>query len=189
MSIDVQGAGELSAIYAATSEDDIVSFSAAEKTLIFQALSDTIPLFRSKLRIFTPRVSLYALIRQYQNDRSINHPCHGGIDFFFVSAKDGNTYPCGYRGNESLGKFWDLKLDKINQKPFCQECDWECFRDPSELIGNFTDLLKHPVYFIRKAIMEQDYIKLCLEDLKYYHACDYYDGRKAPDCLKLQAFS
>jgi len=113
MSIDVQEAGELRAVYAATSEDDIVSFSAKEKILIFKALSDTIPLYRSKIRIFTPRVSLYALIRQYQNDRAFSYPCHGGIDL--------------------------------------------------------------------------EYFKLWLEDLKYYRACDYYDGRKAPDYQKLKS--
>ena len=190
MSIEEQEAGgeELSAVYGATSQDDIVSFSAAEKILIFRALSDTIPLYRSKMRIFTPRVSLYVLIRQYQNDRAISYPCHGGIDFFFVSAKDGNTYPCGYRGNQSLGKFWDLNLEKIDQKPFCRECDWECFRDPSELIGNFVHILRRPVSFARKAIKEKEYFKLWLEDLKYYRACDYYDGRKAPDFEKLKSF-
>jgi len=198
MSIDVQEAGELSAVYAAASAEDIVSFSAAEKVLIFQALSDTIPLFRHKMKIFTPRVSLYALIRQYRNEPTFSHSCHGGIDFFFISARDGNTYPCGYRGNESLGKFWDLQSQslqsqnlqsqKLDQKPFCQECDWECFRDPSLLIGNFIDLLRHPVSFARKAIKEPAYLKLWLEDLKYYQACDYYDGRQAPDYQKLKSF-
>lgn len=188
MSINVQEGGELSAVYGATSVDDIVSFSAAEKILIYKALSDTLPLFRPKIRIFTPRVSLYVLIKQYQNDRAISYPCHGGIDFFFISAKDGNTYPCGYRGNQTLGKFWDLKLDKIGQKPFCRACDWECFRDPSELIGNFSDMLRRPFSFARKAIQDQEYMKLWMEDLKYYRACDYYDGRKAPDYGKLKSF-
>jgi MoaA/NifB/PqqE/SkfB family radical SAM enzyme len=188
MSIDAREAGELSAVYAATSVEDIVSFTAAEKVLIFQALSDTLPLFRHKMKIFTPRVSLYALIRQYQNNQAINHPCHGGIDFFFISARDGNTYPCGYRGNESLGKFWDLQWKKSARKPFCQECDWECFRDPSLLIGNFIDLLRHPLAFVRKALEEPEYLKLWLEDLNYYRACDYYDGRRAPDYQKLKSF-
>ena len=188
MSIDKQEDGELSAVYGATSTDKIVSFSAAEKILMFKALSDTIPLYRPKMRIFTPRVSLFVLIKQYQNNRAFNYPCHGGIDFFFISAKDSNTYPCGYRGNESLGKFWDLKWKKIDQKPFCQECDWECFRDPSVLIGNVLDLIRRPAYFARKAIMDQEYFKLWLEDLKYYRACDYYDGRKAPDYRKLKSY-
>lgn len=189
MSIDERGPGELSAVYAATSENDIVSFTAQEKILIFQALSDIIPVYRPRLRIFTPRVSLYSLIRHYRGDRSWeSYPCHGGTDFFFVSAKDCNTYPCGYRGNESFGRYWDLNIENINRKPFCRECDWECFRDPSEVIGNFLDLLRRPLFFAQKVIKEQAYFKLWLEDLRYYHACDYYDGRKAPDHKKLSSF-
>lgn len=189
MSLNGQEEGGLSAVYGATSVHDIVSFSDAEKILIFRALSDTIPRYRSRLRIFTPRASLYALIEQYRGDQSFARPCHGGIDFFFVSAGDGNTYPCGYRGNQSLGKFWELKIGEIDQKPYCRECDWECFRDPSELIGNFSHILRQPLSFALKVLGDRNYFKLWMEDLKYYRACDYYDGRKAPDYDKLKSFS
>ena len=55
----------LSPVYAASSEDAVVRYSAAEKALLFKALLDTIPEFRSRIRIFSPRISLYALHRQY----------------------------------------------------------------------------------------------------------------------------
>ncbi|WP_321392308.1 radical SAM protein [uncultured Desulfuromusa sp.] len=56
------------AVYAATAADRVVYFSRQEKLNLFQALSDCIPHHRDKLRIFTPRCSLHALLRQYQGD-------------------------------------------------------------------------------------------------------------------------
>ncbi|WP_206172661.1 radical SAM protein [Acidilutibacter cellobiosedens] len=96
---------KMKAVYGATSINPVVNFSKEEKIQIFQALMDTIPKYRSQIRIFTPLVSLYSLIRQFEGDEDFSIPCRGGIDFFFIDAKDGNTYPCGYRGNESMGKF------------------------------------------------------------------------------------
>lgn len=56
----------LSAVYAATAEDNVVSFAAPEKTMLYQALMEVIPRHRKKLRIFTPLSSLYSLCRDYR---------------------------------------------------------------------------------------------------------------------------
>lgn len=45
--------------YHATSKDAVVSFRPEEKAVLFEALFDTVSQYRSKVRIFTPRVSLY----------------------------------------------------------------------------------------------------------------------------------
>ena len=70
MSIDSQAENEgLKPIYGASSKEVIVSFTAAEKALLFQALLDTVPEYRGDIRIFSPLSSLYALVNQYANGR------------------------------------------------------------------------------------------------------------------------
>ncbi len=184
------------AVYAAGSDNIVVKFLPVEKKLLFQALYDTIPEFRSQIRIFSPRTSLYALIQQYGNSSekhspervpaSAPYPCRGGTDFFYISAKDGNTYPCGYRGNENLGNFCDLTLN--GQGPDCLRCDWECFRDPSELLGPLLHGLSNPLGLLRKIRHDPDYLRLWFEDMRYYLACDFFDGRKAPDYRRMAGF-
>ena len=94
------------AVYAATATDGVIRFSSQEKAAMLRALYDVIPEFRHRLRIFTPRSALLALMRQHAGLDAGLFPCRGGIDFFFVDAANMNTYPCGYRGDVSLGKFW-----------------------------------------------------------------------------------
>ncbi len=177
MSTDDTEKREDTAVYGAASGSSLVTFSKKEKALLFQALMDTIPKFRSRIRIFTPLVSLYSLIKQYEGQGDFSMPCRGGIDFFYIDAKEGNTYPCGYRGNENLGKFYDLDLKRIDQKPSCKACDWECFRDPSEQIGFLIETIRKPVKSIREK--ETQYKKLWKEDMKYYSQSSYFNGRKA----------
>lgn len=177
MSIDPK---ELNAIYGANSPEPITSFSPLEKTLIFKALMDVIPPYRNQIRIFTPRVSLYALIKYYSGDPSQSYPCRGGIDYFFIPAGDGNTYPCGFRGDHNLGKFYSLDTQSLPNEAYCKKCDWECFRDPSELIGFLQE------YYLKTPFSANDerpsksstYKKLWWEDLKYYQKCEFFDGRK-----------
>ena len=176
MSINKDNIG-MNAVYGATSNNSVITFSKEEKIQIFRALMDTIPKFRSKIRIFTPLVSLYSLIKQYEGNGKFSFGCRGGIDFFFVEASEGNTYPCGYRGNENLGKFYDLNIKSIRQKPFCRACDWECFRDPSEQIGFLIGTLRNPLK--SRKIKDPEYIRLWKQDIKYYNRCGYFNGRKA----------
>lgn len=188
MSVDNDSETDLQATYGATSTDNIIAFSKEEKIQVFKALLDTIPEFRSKIRLFTPLVSLYSLIKQYEGNGEQCLPCRGGIDFFFVSAKDGNTYPCGYRGTDNMGKFYNLDVKSIREKPFCKKCDWECFRDPSELIGYVINSLNNPLKFIIKNEKDKKYRELWKKDINYYRACDFFDGRKAAEQEKLKKF-
>lgn len=178
----------LSAVYAATAVDGVVRFSPAEKAALFRALMDTIPEFRSRIRIFSPRTSLRALVQHYNGGPNGAYPCRGGIDFFFVDARDGGTYPCGYRGGENLGKFWDVDVNSLNAEAFCKACDWECFRDPSELFGPLLTSVSAPVQTARKLIGDAAFRRLWAEDLRYYRACDLFDGRRPPDMEKLSRF-
>ncbi|MFW5635758.1 MAG: radical SAM protein [Thermodesulfobacteriota bacterium] len=179
----------LSPVYAASSEDAVVRYTPAEKALLFKAMFDTIPEFRSRIRIFSPRISLYALHRQYAGDETFSPcPCRGGIDFFFIDARDGMTYPCGYRGHENMGDFRNLDLDRIENSSGCLECDWECFRDPSELFGPLLQARSAPGSVLRKFSRDPEYRRLWFEDLKYYRACDLFDGRRPPDATRLAKF-
>ncbi|MBN1850649.1 MAG: radical SAM protein [Deltaproteobacteria bacterium] len=186
---DPQPESQLKAIYGATSQENVVKFSDAERVLLFRALFDIIPEYRTKIRIFSPRSSLYALCRQYEGFPSFPYPCRGGKDFFFIDSKDGNTYPCGYRGQENLGKFWDMIWPAASNGSGCRLCDWECFRDPSELFGPLLLGSSLPGSLIRALKNDLHRFRLWLEDVRYYRACDFFDGRRAPKLKQLHRFA
>jgi MoaA/NifB/PqqE/SkfB family radical SAM enzyme len=188
MSIGTDKDNGLSAAYGATSDAHLVQFTNDEKPLLFKALFDTIPLFRSKIRIFSPRSSLYSLIRQYTVGEEYCYPCRGGTDFFFVDAKEGAAYPCGYRGDERLGKYWEIDIKELDPSASCTRCDWECFRDPSELMGPVASLFSEPLTAIEKFIKDKSFARLWLNDISYFRACNFFDASKPPDYNKMAAF-
>ncbi|MFZ3045049.1 MAG: radical SAM protein, partial [Desulfatirhabdiaceae bacterium] len=176
-------------VYAATATDSVVNFSQTEKKWLFKALFETIPLYRSRIRIFTPRTALLALIRLIGGDRHEPYSCRGGVDFFFIDAKTAHTYPCGYRGADDLGRFEDLNLNETGKTPcHCLRCDWECFRDPSELMGPVLHGLSHPAAGIKRWAEDRIHFRLWREDLRYYRACRFFDGRKAPEWHRMRGF-
>ncbi len=191
MSID-EGEREagLSAVYAATTTDDIVRFDRDEKAMLYKALLDTIPRHRDQLRIFSPLSSLYMLNRFHGSDSGpiTAFGCRGGVDFFFIDARTGDTYPCGYRGNENLGKFWNLNIERIKPEQICHCCDWECFRDPSELCAPLLQGLRSPVRLMHRMAGDRTYARLWLEDMRYYAACDFFDGRRQINERRLKRF-
>jgi hypothetical protein len=190
MSIDeAEETGNLKAVYGATSADDIVRFSSSEKAYLFKALLNTIPEFRSRIRIFTPLSSLHALYKQYADPFYLPYPCRGGIDYFYVDVTDGNTYPCGYRGSENLGKYWQMDWRNRQSQTDCYQCDWECFRDPSHLLGPLVPGLLKPLGTLKKMWKDRDAFHLWVNDLKYYRACHFFDGRMPPDSSRLEFFS
>jgi len=190
MSIDpANTATGLSPVYAATSPDEIVRFTRNEKAEIFRALFRTIPECRERLRIFSPRTSLLALARAYSGAGGESYPCRGGLDAFFVDSRDGNTYPCGYRGLENMGRFWDLDVRRLNGKAFCRRCDWECFRDPSELFSPLLQVIRSPLKLARRMFRDPEYAAAWREDLAYAMACDLFDGRRPPNRKKLVRFA
>jgi MoaA/NifB/PqqE/SkfB family radical SAM enzyme len=186
MSVQLQDT--LNAVYGATSDSHIVQFSRAEKVHVFRALFDVIAEYRSKIRIFSPRSSVYALIKQHTEGEEFCYPCRGGQDFFFIDARDANTFPCGYRGNESFGKFWELDLSNIDHTFTCRRCDWECFRDPSELFGPILAIFTQPFSFLKRIAKDKTYMKLWYKDLNYFSACGFFNGRIPPDYKKLARF-
>jgi MoaA/NifB/PqqE/SkfB family radical SAM enzyme len=181
----------LSAVYAATAAEDIVRFTASEKLALYQALMDTIPSHRHRLRIFTPLSALHMLIRQYRKDDRGPEPfgCRGGTDFFFVNATDGNTYPCGYRGNENLGPFEKLILQEMRPNGDCRRCDWECFRDPSELCAPMLNARMQPLDLLRHIHRDRIHFQNWLEDIRYYRACELFDGRQPINLPRLSRFN
>lgn len=179
--------GEEGAVYQATSVDPLVSFTPQEKKAMLQALKDVVPEFRSRMRLFTPISSLDALISQCDGQAAKTYACRGGLDFFFVDASKGHAYPCGYRSAEDLGPFWEMQ-ELPRRTPSCRRCDWECFRDPSELLGPFGMALSSPVEMVRKFVSRPDVFTTWLTDLRYYLACDTFDGTKPMRLEKLARF-
>jgi hypothetical protein len=176
------------AVYKAGTNDDVVHFPVSAKRAVYQALFDSIPSYRSRLRIFTPRSSLHALIRQHGGDVHDVYPCRGGQEFYFIDAQSGDAFPCGYRGGENRGKYWDLPLRSTRDSEPCRQCDWECFRDPSELLGPLHELATRPGRLAARLFREPEFFRLWYEDLRYYRACDFFNGRIAPDRRKLSRF-
>jgi MoaA/NifB/PqqE/SkfB family radical SAM enzyme len=180
----------LNAVYAASATEDVVRFSDSEKAMLYKALIDTIPKHRRHIRIFSPLSSLYMLGQQYSKPdiKPDAFGCRGGVDFFFISAEDGNTYPCGFRGNENLGKFWRLDLNSLAPNGECHRCDWECFRDPSELCAPLLQSIHHPVRLSRRLYRNPTYLKHWLQDIRYYKACDWFNGREPLNTRQIECF-
>lgn len=174
----------LKAVYEATSTSDIVAFDRRERVLLYETLSRVIPRFRSRIRIFTPLCSLKALAAQHEGRPEAAYPCRGGLDYFFIEAASGRTFPCGYRGEDDYGDFSRKKWRRAPVKD-CRLCDWECFRDPSELFGPWLELRRNPAALWRRWRREPEFFRLWYRDLAYYRACAYFDGRRPPDYSRL----
>jgi MoaA/NifB/PqqE/SkfB family radical SAM enzyme len=181
----------LNAVYGASVTEDVVRFADDEKAMLYKALMDTIPDYRSRLRIFSPLSSIYMLYRTYTDRKQSASAfgCRGGVDFFFIDAEKGDTYPCGYRGDENMGKLWDLDTSSLSPGDDCHRCDWECFRDPSELCGPLLDIVHAPFRLLGKMKADPVYRRLWLEDIRYYRLCDLFDGRRPSRPEHLQRYS
>ena len=194
MSIDeAETAAGLNPVYAATAVEDVVRFTATEKVLLFKGLMEAVQQWRRRIRIFSPLCAMEALIQQHGgsgNGHTVNG-CRGGIDFFFVDAREGNTYPCGYRGNENMGKLWEMDLAVLKERldtEVCVRCDWECFRDPTELMNPVLQALRSPWRLLKRLLERDPALELWLQDILYYRACDYFNGRKPPDYDRLSSY-
>lgn len=201
MSVD-SDAKDLDAVYQASAVNDIVRYTPGEKKMIFKALRDTIPRYRDRIRIFSPLTALNALVRDDDtpsNNRSnggtspgFSAPCQGGINYFFIDARTGDTFPCGFRGQDNFGRFHDMPAGppktKGSMRP-CRRCDWECFRDPSELMAPMLDLICDPLQPVGKMRRDPLYLKRWAKDLLYYRACGYFNGRTPPAYDRMKKFA
>ena len=194
MSADTNNDNGLGNVYGAASSDDIVTFTRQEKALIFQAMFDALGEHRDKLRIFSPKTSLYMLINQYRQSLDIpgyqeyGYPCRGGIDYFFIDAQSRETWPCGFRSSETLGQYPDIDMSKIDTSIDCRRCDWECFRDPSELLGPALDIRKNKLNLFRKTLTDKTHYQLWKSDLAYYRACGFFNGREKTDFARIAKY-
>ncbi len=176
----------LSNLYGASSLDKIVNFSGQEKLDVYRTLFKVIPEFRDKIRIFTPLSSLYSLMNNRPDKNSL-YICRGGIDFFFIDCINGQTYPCGFRSGENLGDFDKLNWENLGKKKaFCSQCDWECFRDPSNLLSFPVLAMKNLPALLFDIIKNTEFYRLLVQDLRYSRICGFFDGRTHPDYLKMR---
>ncbi|MHC1789056.1 radical SAM protein [Solidesulfovibrio sp.] len=175
------------AVYAATASDAGVTFADWEKRALFRAVLDMVPRHRGDLRIFTPLCAVSALWRQYGDRPRVGRPCLGGVSFFYVD-RFGDCFPCGYRGGENLGSFQDMGEEHWGGQAHCRACDWECFRDPSELLGPLGDLSAGPRGWLSLLGRDARELGLWLADLRYFAACGDFDGRRPPDAARLARY-
>jgi MoaA/NifB/PqqE/SkfB family radical SAM enzyme len=182
------GASGMNAVYEATSTDAMVDFTPLEKTILFQSLADVLPEFRPRIRVFSPRSSLRALVRSGSEWGSgagrAAYPCRGGVDYFFIDAQKGRVFPCGYRGGEDLGSLVQA-VRNPSVRLNCRRCEWECFRDPSEWLGPLLELKTAPWRLIRRWRKDPDDFKTWWEDWRYARAAGFFNGRRPPEHRRL----
>ncbi len=189
MSVEAKRDG-LTAVHGATTGSSLAHFSRPEKRALFAALRDVIPEFRAQIRIFTPLSSVDALVAEYSSSlpRPSGYPCRGGVDFVFVDVR-GHAFPCAYRGDEDLGPFATLDFSRLERTPHCRLCDWECFRDPSELMGPLAGAASLSATVAGSLRGGDRRLSLWRSDVRYYLAAGLFDGRRAPDTARLAAAS
>lgn len=189
--MSAEGNDELEAVYPASSAEHIVCFSNLEKSWLFEAMLEVVPQFRSSLRIFSPLSTIDTMKRFYNKETITPFPCKGGLDYFFINAGDGKTYPCGYRGMNCYGDYRVVDPTDIpeTEKFDCIRCDWECFRDPTEFFGPLSHGLGNPLSIFTTYKRDKEFYKLWFADLKYYRACDFFNGRKDLNSKKLASYS
>ncbi|MCD4812467.1 radical SAM protein [bacterium] len=168
----------LAPVYQATSSDWVVNYQSDEKAALFDALLRVVPQYRRLIRHFTPLSSLYALREKYRGTLKKMHPCLGGIRYFFVSARDGHVYPCGYREKDDMGRLENRDWKADSWDADCNRCDWECFRDPSEMLGPIIDMLRRPLSIATGPMADRLYRRYWLKDWKYYIQTGFFHGRK-----------
>jgi hypothetical protein len=180
----------LRAVHGAASGSSLVHFSRSEKRALFTALRDVIPEFRAQIRIFTPLSSVDGLIAEYSNSlpRPSGCACRGGVDFVFVDTR-GHAFPCGYRSDEDLGPFTTLDFARLERVPHCRLCDWECFRDPSELMGPVAGAASLSATVVKSLRGGDRRLSLWRGDVRYSLAAGLFDGRRPPDMARLGAAS
>jgi uncharacterized Fe-S cluster-containing radical SAM superfamily protein len=186
MSMD--NADEMAA-YRATSAASMVGFTAAERTILFRVVAEVTREFRPYLRIFTPLCSLTALSSAHDAGPQRTAACRGGVDYYYVAAADATLYPCGFRGLEALGDPADECAWMTDPRVECRRCDWECFRDPSQLFAPPAGLLRHPLRKAKQALADRHGLRVWYEDLRYYSACDYFATSRGPRFDALARFS
>lgn len=181
---------QLAKVYGASSADQVISFTPEEKGLIFQALFDTIPLFRGKMRIFSPCSSLYSLVRKFRDNTAPLYPCRGGQDFFFVESTGAHIHPCGYLPT-IFPELPDLRgrQQRNGTEGDCHLCEWECFRDPSEMLGPFAEFFTHPLRLAGKMIRDPAFFRILMEDIRYYRSCGFFNCRQPPDLPAMGRFA
>jgi hypothetical protein len=176
--------------YKAISAEQMVSFTKQERAIIFEVLCRTVRSYRSRVRVFAPLVSLRSLAAHHGGLTGAAAACRGGVDFLYVSAADRQLYPCGYRGDEPLGRagrpgVWRPKDPATS----CRLCDWECFRDPSELFAPLVAFASNPLRLVSWARREPDKARDWFTDLRYYRACGYFSLREPPRPDHLRGFA
>jgi len=172
--------GQDQVVYQAAGDEAFIRFAPKERVPLYKALFDAVTLFRPRLRIFTPKSALRAMIASAEGRPETDFPCRGGLDFFFIDAAGMRVFPCGFRGSEDLTEAIAGKKPIKASGKNCRLCDWECFRDPSRLFGPMLELAGNPLALVKRAARDPAWARLWWEDMRYLRACGWFDGSKPP---------
>lgn len=80
-------------------------------------------------------------------------------------------YPCGFRKDIKFTSYEVMyrKKDFLN----CRDCDWECFRDPSNLLTPLNQFISSPARQINFFYKNRNFFKTWIKDLIYYSSCNF----------------
>ena len=57
------------------------------------------------------------------------------------------------------------------------------------MLGPLLHFFKNPTSLINKFRNNREYMKMWLDDIRYYFACNFFDGRQLPNYTKLKKFA
>jgi hypothetical protein len=111
-----------------------------------------------------------------------------GIERALPVFHEAGLYPTARR-EDDLGQYAALDYGCLERVPHCRRCDWERFRDPSELFGPVAGLPRLAVTAARSIEGRDRRLRLWRQDVRYALAAGFFDGRRPPDPTRLGAFA
>jgi hypothetical protein len=123
---------------------------------------------------------------------------HAGVfSHAFYAIRIGAEFKHGPR--DDLGwRVHDVQFEDVKEKErllevvvaqlVVDELKEECFRDPSELLGPFGMALSNPLEVMRRFSSRPELFSTWLSDLRYYMACDFFDGTRPMRAERLARF-
>lgn len=157
----------MEASYGGAAPSELVFFTPAELVQVLEEIKRLKEEKYAQVRVINPRTGLSEMIRQNEA-RPSQFKCLGGYKFFYLDWHL-TLYRCAYLA-ENYGHLFELDPQKTFVPQNCDQCMWQCFRDPSiyyyllESLGKFKDSLlkgnvKDVLYFFK-----DEKNKACFQD-------------------------
>lgn len=115
---------------------------------------------RKDVQIVNPYLSLWQQISQL-NGRLVNFGCSAGQDIFYLGSDQITLRPCYYYSNRAIDVIDERPLKTDPGYQDCNECQDQCFRDPSIAY----QALNSPFKLLQKLIRNPKLFSYSLNDL------------------------